>query len=602
MNLRLLLLAFVLIHGICFCAESTPIGNGGKTNWLKHCEDDDACGEGICVSGACVIECRESDDCRELDKEAECGSEIALEAQEDDVCISPGPAKRFCLPSCERDDDCQDVGEDYQCQDGLCRPAQSCYDPCADKVCGDTCFRCAPDDDNCEETEEPKYCDNTGVCQDGPVSCDESLDCEAMDARSSGNLCERLEGYAWDGSDCNSVNCGCVGNDCDSLYPDRVTCLAQYNPCNNSGALAFCTDDSDCAQNQSCLANTCTTDCNSSDACDSNSRCYVEESSSCLLAVVDPSAPNEGGQCLPRCSTDWDCRDFAPGLFCWGQSCVRSLPLCELQCPKIADACPDGCDAIRGRAYYPGYRCTAAEFTVLGCVPEGRASTTDSRCVRSPDGELYAMSGTYAAHMSRYGEYQECSPQEYDYVMESSVVCPEDITANLQSEARFWDAVAICADWVEGYDTIQEMVEGADAVAVGRIVGVVAGNMSSEPNVPENFYAEVYLQVEVEQTLRGTIEDTFVLSLTLPSAADLSDVDQSIVTMQEALPQDPVLFLVQLREDIDNLYGIVNSYGLWARTIDSPLDSPIEACGTDPGFRGQLLGDVSTLDELIAAL
>jgi hypothetical protein len=347
-----------------------------KTAFLADCEVDSDCRGGVCLSGACTVTCESDRDCDALDEGAACASEADSAAPESSCASAP---RDVCLPRCEENADCAGLGLGYSCQTGLCTPALRCAEP----ICG------------------------------------------AMDARSSGDDCVRLEGYAWDGAECTSVNCGCTGTDCADLFATRSACLDVYGACHTGGLLPFCEQDGDCQSDERCLSGTCAEACTSSGDCDADSRCYFEETATCLLAVVDPASPGEGGECLPRCATDEDCTAVAPGLSCWGQSCVRSLPECETRCPKIADSCPEGCEAISGQAYDSHLMCRSSEVDILGCTLGGRLSTSDDSCVKSIYGVYAGISGTHAGQLMKYGngEYGECSAEEITAASEATL-CP----------------------------------------------------------------------------------------------------------------------------------------------------------------------------------
>lgn len=262
----------------------------------------------------------------------------------------------------------------------------------------------------------PEDCDSGETCENGAcvgASLPGRIECTAMDAASSGDDCVRLEGYAFDGSDCAEVNCGCVGEDCDGLYDSRRECFAAYAHCATSGPHRYCDTNADCPDGESCFQNTCGPSCTDYTQCEGNSRCFAGQNEGCLPYVIDVSEPQPSA-CLERCRNDEDCAAIAPGLGCWGSACVRVLPACEAACPKIADSCPDGCDPITGRAYDTERMCRQAEVEVLGCLPGGRTSTSDDRCAASADGKLYNMSGTFVGHLTAWGDYTECTPEQYE--------------------------------------------------------------------------------------------------------------------------------------------------------------------------------------------
>jgi hypothetical protein len=268
--------------------------------------------------------------------------------------------------------------------------------------------------------------------------CESDPDCAAMDARSSNNNCERLDGFTWDGVDCVDINCGCVGSECDAVFKDRVTCLQKFAACHTSGAFPFCKNDSECAQNESCFSGTCALDCTSSEQCETGSRCVAEEKTGCQLSVVDSSNSElDGGHCLSQCRTDADCEQSGRGLMCWTGSCVRLLPECELRCSKMIEGCPEeGCNAVEGRAYYPDEKCLSAVYSVVDCVPDGRISTTDDdQCVRLSSGDVLHMSGTYAAHYWNPGS-GECTEEEIQASTEANAICRPDVRGCVAMDAR----------------------------------------------------------------------------------------------------------------------------------------------------------------------
>ncbi len=172
--------------------------------------------------------------------------------------------------------------------------------------------------------------------------------------------------------------------------------------------------------------------------------------------------------------------------------------------------------------------------------------------------------------------------------------------------------MAICGTWVHDYPTISETAEEVDAVVVGRIVGAIVGNTIQNPLTPEDFYAEVNLQVEVEEVLRHnmhTLRDSFELSLILPRVFRPEDLEPAVAAMQATLPRDPVVLLVFLRKDIDDhpdLYTIRGDKALWTGTAHGPLNNPIaeSRCAGHSGeeVREQFLEGARSIEELIENL
>lgn len=55
--------------------------------------------------------------------------------------------------------------------------------------------------------------------------------CPAQDARDDGTDCTDVVGYAFDGTRCVAVTCGCAGGDCDAIAASRVACEARFASC-----------------------------------------------------------------------------------------------------------------------------------------------------------------------------------------------------------------------------------------------------------------------------------------------------------------------------------------------------------------------------------
>jgi len=177
-------LAFIVVCSIAAlgCAKTqTEGGTDGATHFLIECERDAQCGELSCLCGVCSRPCEGDTTCSSLNDAAECGASA----------MSCGAAEQSCTIECSDDDACDTLGAAARCEAGRCvRPAP-------------------------------------------PVSSDAggSGECRAMDARSNGNFCERLVGYAWNGSSCTDIQCGCEGSECDDIYPTRAACERDYAEC-----------------------------------------------------------------------------------------------------------------------------------------------------------------------------------------------------------------------------------------------------------------------------------------------------------------------------------------------------------------------------------
>lgn len=177
----------------------------------------------------------------------------------------------------------------------------------------------------------------------------------------------------------------------------------------------------------------------------------------------------------------------------------------------------------------------------------------------------------------------------------------------LELEASFWRAVAICGDWVMDASTVQEMAEQADFVVAARLVGVSPGNMI-QGDTPEDFYAEVNLELVVREAfLDGPTEGSLTVSLPFARVGRPEDVDAALAEMRDALPQGDIVALLQSRPDFESVYTVMSDKGLWVATTRSLLDNPIASddCRGHYGddVRTEFLGtDARTVPELIEQL
>jgi hypothetical protein len=172
-----------------------------------------------------------------------------------------------------------------------------------------------------------------------------------------------------------------------------------------------------------------------------------------------------------------------------------------------------------------------------------------------------------------------------------------DPSSRLKQEARFWDAVEICGEWVEAYPTLTRMADAADAVLVGRMSGVAVGN-TVQGDAPEDFYAEVNLRIDVDEILRHTVAGSFELSLVLPTVFREQDLEPAVDALRADLPADPMVLLVRERSDFEGVFILVNDRALWTRTTRGALDNPIDEQCHGP-VDEQFLEGVATVEELI---
>lgn len=79
------------------CEPSSPETNS-QTNWLKHCDTEDDCGDLVCLCGTCTRSCDTVDDCSDPDTDS-CVS--AGEEAASIVCDGNIPTAGLCLPRCD---------------------------------------------------------------------------------------------------------------------------------------------------------------------------------------------------------------------------------------------------------------------------------------------------------------------------------------------------------------------------------------------------------------------------------------------------------------------------------------------------------------------
>jgi hypothetical protein len=110
--LALLPLAFAVIHACGGQASST----GSNTNWLKLCETQQDCGEGLsCECNVCQELCTSSSDCDIAGTDSRCAT-VPTEQQ----CGASNEVVRLCLKSCDINSDCG--RSDLECTNGTCAP------------------------------------------------------------------------------------------------------------------------------------------------------------------------------------------------------------------------------------------------------------------------------------------------------------------------------------------------------------------------------------------------------------------------------------------------------------------------------------------------
>ena len=258
-------------EGSCIQVECTdggiePDGGGGCTTPILCAAPPAGC---YYVGGSCLS-------CGTLVCETACGGDSTIVCSPTEYCnyesgcgFADEPGK--CDP---RPDACPDIyspvcGCDGETYGNDCEAASRGMDvlhpgECeSEEVCGTIAGLTCSANEWCDYTD-CRVADAGGTCQPKPFACPRildpvcgcdgntysnecdanaagmdilyrgecgSVDCEPMDARGVG-MCDAFFGFAWNGFQCAGISgCSCRGDDCRSLYADRVTCQADHDRC-----------------------------------------------------------------------------------------------------------------------------------------------------------------------------------------------------------------------------------------------------------------------------------------------------------------------------------------------------------------------------------
>jgi hypothetical protein len=152
---------------------------------------------------------------------ATCGSQCQLAS---DCPLPGGPPCQLCPDGSEACLTAQCLGGQcsYQqavCAQPVCKTDQDCPLP------GVPCQLCPDGSSACPST----LC-IAGTCSISIPSCPDPNPCAPQDATSIGG-CGTFVGFAWNGTGCAQIKCGCSGTACGSLYPDGDSCLKAHAVC-----------------------------------------------------------------------------------------------------------------------------------------------------------------------------------------------------------------------------------------------------------------------------------------------------------------------------------------------------------------------------------
>lgn len=292
-----------------------------------------------------------------------------------------------------------DVGEDAA--GPVCRLGTSCG---AARYC-DYADTCGEDESAGACTSRPTDCpeDCPGVCGcDGRAYCNACLaaqngfdvdpdgecepsddPCVAMDATSAAD-CDRIVGFAYDGTRCVTIHCECVGSDCGRLYMTSTECEAATFGCGGSGATCGGFGGLPCAPGEFC-AYPCRT------FPDATGTCRTQPES-CLGASGGAVCGCDGTTYRNQCEADFAAATVAsPGECSGSRSCggfggARCLPD-EFCSYDRGDFC--GAADAPGTCERRPDLCPGIEAPVCGCD----GMTYSNECIANSSGTSAASDG-----------------------------------------------------------------------------------------------------------------------------------------------------------------------------------------------------------------
>lgn len=162
----------------------------------------------------------------------------------------------------------------------------------------------------------------------------------------------------------------------------------------------------------------------------------------------------------------------------------------------------------------------------------------------------------------------------------------------------FWDVLRVAGDEVEGWPTIGEMKESADAVVMGKFVSfalnrVVAGDAA------EDSVGYGAAKVQLAETISGMTEGgPITLEFVLPGTA--GDFEAVVKELETSLPEGEMLLFLREKRGTGEagLFRLVNSNGLWTTTSRADVDAPLADARVGETYKSEV-GEFSSLDQLV---
>lgn len=167
--------------------------------------------------------------------------------------------------------------------------------------------------------------------------------------------------------------------------------------------------------------------------------------------------------------------------------------------------------------------------------------------------------------------------------------------------SAFWNHYRFSGLEAEHYSGLDEMTDGADAIVAGRIERVEPGRMF-QGDVAEDRVYYASLTLKADRVLSGDARlSSLSIELLLPQVFTDDEFTEAIGELREILPSGRVLVFLREKNDPDpNIYRPVNTVGLFASTVRSEIDTPLNDDSPEvSGVFDEDLARVRTIDELV---